>query len=205
MVNGEIYDFDRLRQGLASVYKFETHSDSEVVLALYLRYGHPGLLQHLRGEFAVCIYDESKRQFIAVRDRYGIKPLFWTIFRGSLIVVAEIKALLAFGWEAEWDVQSIAEQGWNFDDRTMFKGVKKVKPGHYMTCSLDDGSIKSEQYWDIDFPDKYQVDNRSEADMIDGVRERMLEAVRLRLRADVPVGIYLSGGIDSSALAVREP
>ena len=123
-------------------------------MALYQQYGTPGFLEHLRGEFALCIYDEHKRKFIAARDRYGIKPLFWRMSEGRLLVGAEVKAFLGLGWEAEWDVQSLVEGGWNFDDRTLFKGVKKVKPGHYLTCELDNGEVKTKSYWGIKYPDK---------------------------------------------------
>lgn len=219
MVNGEIYDFDDLRRDLAERlgYKFQTRSDSEVMLALYQHYGTPAFLEHLRGEFALCIYDERKRIFIAARDRYGIKPLFWTQSNGRLLVGAEVKAFLGLGWEAQWDVASLVEGGWNFDDRTLFKDVRKVKPGEYLTCELDSGRIETHSYWDIEYPDKVghlyylararltcsktKVESRSEEEMIEGVRERLVDAIRCRLRADVPVGIYLSGGIDSSAIA----
>lgn len=137
---------------------------------------------------------------------------------GRLLIAAEVKAFLGLGWKAEWDVKSIVEGGWNFDDRTLFRSVKKLLPGHYLECDLDSGDVRTEMYWDIEYQDKvrwqrnpkkyaqltstqHQVETRTEEDMILGVRERLTEAIRLRLRADVPVGIYLSGGIDSSALA----
>lgn len=201
VVNGELYDFEDLKVQLTKKtgYHFSGRSDSEIVIALYQAYGLD-FLQHLRGEFVLCIYDEEKKLFIAARDRYGIKPLFWTKSQGRLLVASEMKAFLPLGWEAEWDVPSLVEAGWNFDDRTVFKGVKKVRPAHYLTCTAD-GHIKQQQYWDMEYPDKRSHDKRTEADMIRGVRDRLLEAVRIRLRADVPVGVYLSGGIDSSVIA----
>ena len=153
MVNGEIYDFERLRDSLVERFQhnFQTNSDSEVALALYEHYGLD-FLQHLRGEFAVCIYDERRQTFLAARDRYGIKPLFWTFDEnGRLLVAAEAKAFIGFGWRAEWDVKSIVEGGWNFDDRTLFKGVKKVLPGQ---CLIWDGELRFESYWDVTYPDK---------------------------------------------------
>lgn len=154
VVNGEIYDFDRIRQELASQYEFHTGSDSEVVVALYQKYGTPAFLDHLRGEFALCIYDERTRQFIAARDRYGIKPLFWTRDGGRILVAAEAKAFLGMGWKAQWDVKSIVEGGWNFDDRTLFKGVRNVAPGHYLTCNVDSGEIETGSYWDMEYRNK---------------------------------------------------
>lgn len=127
VVNGEIYDHDRIREELIQEfgYKFKGHSDSEVVLALYKHYGL-SFLSHLRGEFALCIYDEEQELFIAARDRYGIKPLFWTVVDGRLLVASEMKAFLPLGWKPEWDVRSLFDAGWVIDARTTFKGVQKV-------------------------------------------------------------------------------
>lgn len=169
------------------------------MLELYQVYGLD-FLKHLRGEFAICLHDESKDVFIAARDRYGIKPLFYTKQSGRLLVAAEIKAFLPLDWQPVWDVESLVEGGWNFDDRTLFRDVKKLRPGYYMTCNSS-GEIKYQQYWDIEYPDKNILDARSEEEIIEGVREQLMEAVRVRLRADVPVGVYLSGGIDSSVIA----
>lgn len=115
-------------------------------------------------------------------------------------MVAEAKAFLPLGWGPEWDVKSLLDAGWNHDERTLFKGVAKIRPGHYLTCQSS-GHIEQRQYWDIDYPDKRIPDPRSEEEMVEGVRQRLLDAIRVRLRADVPVGVYLSGGIDSSAIA----
>ncbi|KAF2650047.1 asparagine synthetase [Lophiostoma macrostomum CBS 122681] len=201
VVNGEIYDHEALRASLQGKtdYKFKGRSDCEVVVALYKYYGL-SFLSKLRGEFALCIYDARTQLFIAARDRYGIKPMFYTQTNGRLLLAAEAKAFLPLGWEPEWDVGSLKDAGWNHDVRTLFKGVGKVRPGHYLTCQSFD-QIEMRQYWDIDYPDKTIPDPRSDQEMIEGVRQRMLDAIRLRLRADVPVGVYLSGGIDSSVIA----
>ncbi|KAF1973463.1 hypothetical protein BU23DRAFT_554092 [Bimuria novae-zelandiae CBS 107.79] len=111
-----------------------------------------------------------------------------------------MKSFLAFGWKPEWDVQALVDHGWRTDGRTMFKGVRKVLPGHYL-ISKHYGPVEEKPYWDIEYPNKNVRETRTEAEMIQGVQDRMLESVRLRLRADVPVGIYLSGGLDSSAIA----
>ncbi|KEQ78711.1 asparagine synthase [Aureobasidium pullulans EXF-150] len=201
VVNGEFYDYDNIRKDLETKtdYKFRGRSDSELAIALYKYYGL-NFLHHLRGEFACVIFDESQQLLIAARDRYGIKPLFWTIQEGRLLIAAEIKAFLPLGWKPEWDVKSLLDAGWNHDERTLFKGIAKVRPGHYLTCQSFD-HIEQRPYWDISYPDKHAVDARTPEDMIQGVRERMLDAIKIRLRADVPVGIYLSGGIDSSVIA----
>ena len=127
VVNGELYDYDRLRADLETEYTFTGRSDSELVLALYQVHGI-SFLSHLRGEFALCLYDERNKVFIAARDRYGIKPLFWRREAGRVMFAAEIKAFLGLGWEPEWDVGAMVDVGWGQDARTLFKGVQKVDP-----------------------------------------------------------------------------
>ncbi|KAK8101406.1 amidase chyE [Apiospora kogelbergensis] len=224
VINGEIYDHARLRAECIRDcgYQFRGHSDSEVAVALYRRYGAPEFLRHLRGEFSLVLYDDRTGDVIAAKDRFGIKPLFWTIAESGgidgvdsvdgcdadntnhpdkeLWIAAEMKAFLPLGWKPEWDVEAIAMDTWSLGSNTTFKGVKRVDPGYYMVISPD-GSIKHEQYWEFDYPDKKQVETRSVEEMIQQLREKTIEAVRLRLHADVPVGIYLSGGLDSSTVA----
>lgn len=223
VVNGEIYDYDRLRRECETLhnYPFQSNSDSELVLALYQIYGAPGFLTHLRGEFAFVLYDgrPGAQRVIAARDRYGIKPLVYTRLGSKLLVASEAKAFLPLGWKPRWDVRAIADAGWMFDDRTLFRGVRKVLPGHYLDITEQDG-VRQVKYWDaeyedkvsplnhtmqatqlIAFPQQSKPETRTVDEMVSGVRERLVESVRLRLRADVPVGIYLSGGIDSSAIA----
>ncbi|KAJ0420252.1 nucleophile aminohydrolase [Aspergillus carlsbadensis] len=199
VVNGELYDHERYRTELSTEYNFRGHSDCEIVLALYKHYGLD-FLSHLRGEFALVLWDAKREVFIATRDRYGVKSLYYTVSKGRLLVATEMKQFLAYVWEAEWDVRSIVEGGWNFDDRTVFAGVKKILPGQYLV-SRNYGEIQTKKYWDMRYPDKFTKEIRTEEEMIEAVRQRLLDAVRVRLRADVPVGIYLSGGIDSSAIA----
>ncbi|KAJ5215068.1 glutamine-hydrolyzing asparagine synthase [Penicillium chermesinum] len=196
VVNGEIYDYDRLRHKCETAhhYVFQSDSDSELVLALYQIFGAPGFFAHLRGEFAFVLYDDRPdlRRLIAARDRYGIKPLVYTRVGSSLLIASEAKAFLPFGWRPRWDVCAIANAGWMFDDRTLFRGVRKVLPGHYLETT-EDGGVRQVQYWDAEYEDKRKPEIRSMGEMVAGVRERLVESVRLRLRADVPVGIYLSG------------
>lgn len=127
VVNGEFYDYDRIRADLLEKtdYHFKGRSDSELVIALY-KYHGLNFVHYLRGEFACVLYDEASQLFIAVRDRYGIKPLFYTVQNGRLLIAAEIKAFLPLGWQPEWDVMSIMDAGWNHDERTIFKGIGKV-------------------------------------------------------------------------------
>ena len=197
VVNGELYGLQELREDLD--YEFTSRSDSELIIPLYLQYGSY-FLTKLRGEFSLVLYDSRSKTLLAARDRYGIKPLFWTVVDGKLLIASEAKTFLPLGWKPEWDVPSILEDGWLNDERTLFRGVRKIRPGYYMTCSFFE-YIQQRQYWDMEYPDKLKVDNRSEDEIVLGLRERLLDSVRLRLESDKPVGIYLSGGIDSSIIA----
>ena len=135
VVNGEFYDYDSIRADLVSKtdYQFKGRSDSELIIALYKCHGL-NFVHYLRGEFACVLFDEATQLFIAVRDRYGIKPLFWTLQEGRLLVAAEIKAFLPLGWKPEWDVKSLLDAGWNHDERTIFKDVAKVGSHPYRTA-----------------------------------------------------------------------
>ncbi|TPX69658.1 asparagine synthase (glutamine-hydrolysing) [Spizellomyces sp. 'palustris'] len=200
VVNGELYGFEEIRSQLrADGHVFKTESDSEIVVHLYEELGL-SFLERLRGEFALCLWDSRKGLFIAARDRFGIKPLYYSVINGALVLASEMKAFLALGWKPTWDVESIVHGGSSFDNRTVFKGVSKLPAGKYMTATLS-GSIDIQTYWDADYPDKRVPDVRTVEDMIQGVRERLFESIRVRMRSDVPLAIYLSGGIDSAAIA----
>ncbi len=198
VVNGEFYDHDRIRRELeAQGCRFKTETDSEIALHIYRRYGLAGLKQ-LRGEFAILLFDRQRRLMLAVRDRLGIKPLFYAQHRGAWYFASEIKALLAAGVPAEWDEEGYASRAFYLRDRTLFKGVRSVQPGCWVI--VDSGGLQSGRYWDMEFARQDDVDPSDEQGMIAAVRAAVEEAVRLRLRADVPMGVYLSGGIDSSAM-----
>jgi asparagine synthase (glutamine-hydrolysing) len=193
--------YEQLKTSLESRgYVFHSTSDSELVLYLYQEYGQD-FLQHLRGEFSLIVYDSAKQIVIAARDRYGIKPLFWTITKeGRILIGAEMKSFLGLGLEPEFDVKSLRECGWLYDTRTILKGVNRLRPGHMMVFGLD-GKLESRPYWEPSYPDKNVRDDRTFEEMVQGVRTRLIDSVACRLRADVPVGVYLSGGIDSSVVA----
>jgi asparagine synthase (glutamine-hydrolysing) len=157
VVNGEIYDYDRLRAECTEKYGyvFSSESDSELVLALYKIYGAPAFFEQLRGEFSFVLYDarEGSKRVIACRDRFGIKPLVWTVAKGRLLIASEAKAFLPMGWQPEWDVRAIMDSGWMFDNRTLFKGVSKLLPGHWMEVTEERG-IETHRYWDAEYEDK---------------------------------------------------
>jgi len=208
-VNGEFYGYKAVRDDLrARGSRFTTDSDSEIALHLYLQHGMRATEQ-LRGEFAVLIADQRRDIMIAIRDRFGIKPLFYAVTPDGVFFASEIKALLALGVPAAWD----AEAAWQDlfmvrnHERTMFAGIRSVPQGCYAVVRGNDVQIY--RYWDWDFPTTKETaaDTRSEAEVVAGFREVLSEAVRERMVADVEVGCYLSGGIDSCAvlgLAQRE-
>ncbi|KAF7376896.1 Asparagine synthetase domain-containing protein [Mycena sanguinolenta] len=188
VVTGEIYDHDRIRTEMQSQgYSFKTKCDSELVVQLYKRDGL-NLLFHLRGEFAFVLYDVKRRLLLAVRDRFGIKPLYYTVSDGCILFGSEMKTFMPLGWRAEWDIASIVNYGDFGDERTVFKGVKK-------------GDLETQSYWDLSYPLASASPSTSIDSMIQTVRDLLVESVRLRLRSDVPWAVYLSGGIDSSSVA----
>ena len=157
VVNGEIYDHDRLRHVCAAEhgYTFHGESDSELVVALYKIHGAPAFFEHLPGEFAFVLYDsrEGSKRLIAGRDTFGIKPLVWIIVDGRLLMAAEAKAFLPMEWKPEWDVSAIVDGGWIMDDRALFKGVTKLLLGHWMEVTEERG-IETCKYWDAEYEDK---------------------------------------------------
>ncbi|KAJ7457818.1 putative asparagine synthase [Mycena latifolia] len=200
VVTGEIYDHDRIRAEMEGQgYAFKSKSDSELVVQLYKRDGF-NLLFNLRGEFAFVLYDIKRRLLFAARDRFGVKPLYYAITNGRILFASEMKAFMGLGWQAEWDIESIVNNGNLGDDRTLFKGVQRLAPGHFAICRAS-GYLKTQAYWDLSYPSSTAPLSSTLDSMVITVRSLLVDAVRLRLRSDVPVSVYLSGGIDSSAVA----
>ncbi|MBI3418223.1 MAG: asparagine synthase (glutamine-hydrolyzing) [Verrucomicrobia bacterium] len=202
IVNGEFYDFERQRCELeARGHQFRTRSDSEVALHLYEDFG-AHCVGHLRGEFAFVIWDESNQLLFAARDRFGIKPLFYAWHDGALYLASEVKALFAAGVPARWDHEYFHQYatGPAMADRTLFDGVHQVPPGHYMLATP--GSFRIHRYWEFNYSPAAELaaSARDEKSYIEEFATVFEEAVRLRMRADVPVGCYLSGGLDSCAV-----
>ena len=205
--NGEFYDYKRIRADLTSRgERFGSKSDSEMVIHLYPRLGLEDMLTHLRGEFAFALYDKEKDRLMLVRDRFGVKPLYWTQVNGALVFGSEIKVLFAHPEvPREIDDQGLYHQLMQtiVPGSTPFKDVQQVQPGHVLIVERAHGQFKiSEQkYWDMDFPVMDERQHEKDDDFyIEGVREQVLEAVQHRLEADVPVACYLSGGIDSCSI-----
>jgi len=204
--NGELFDFPERRQELeAKGHVFRTHTDSEIIVHLYEEHGEE-LFQHLNGQFAFVLVDFKRRMVLLARDRVGICPLFWSRQGDFLYFGSEIKALIASGSVTpKADVRGLDHLFTFFalgSRRTMFQGVQAVAPGHYLKVAWrgDDGAVAPVEckYWDFDFPDWGDEENPSEAAALDAFEEAFDRAVEVRLRADVPVVGYLSGGVDSA-------
>ena len=200
VLNGEIYNFPELRRDLETRgHRFYTNTDTEVIVHLYEDYGSD-CVEKLRGMFAFAVWDESAQRLLLARDRFGKKPLHYSVDRSRLLFGSEIKALLAVAPEL---TQVNSEGLLNFfyfgyipDPLTAFSAIQKLPPGHFLEFAQ--GQIKVRQYWDLP---AYGVNEpRSEGECLDELEHRLAEAVRIRLMSDVPLGALLSGGVDSSTV-----
>ena len=205
VVNGEFYDFERIRARARAArgHRFRTRSDSEIALHLYEDLG-PDCLHQLRGEFAFVLWDEAQQRLFAARDRFGIKPLFYAVARRRALprlrgqgAVRGRRARRA-GTARRCSTPTILRRP---ADRTLFEGVSQVPPGHYLLAARA-ARCQLLRYWDFDYPlatrpGRAALRRRVRRGVPSG---RSTSAVRLRLRADVPVGCYLSGGLDSCAV-----
>jgi asparagine synthase (glutamine-hydrolysing) len=200
--NGEIYNHAALRPALeAAGHRYHTHSDTETIIHLYEQHGTHSAKQ-LRGMFAYAIWDENSQQLTLARDRVGIKPLYYSLLPdGTLHFASEIKALLASrAVKPELNYDVLSDQFANrytSGDETLFKGVKRLMPGHTLTWR--NGKIEISQYWQLDY--RKPAERLSERDYVERFRVVFRDAVASHLMADVPLGMFLSGGIDSSAIA----
>lgn len=201
--NGEIYNHADFRSSLeARGHVYQTHCDTETILHLYEEYGE-ACVNHLRGMFAFAIWDRRKHQVFIARDRLGVKPLYYVhTDDGSLYFGSEIKTLIEAGAvKPQINFSALPDYLANHStsgDETLFAGVKRLLPGHTLVWS--DGKIRIDRYWDVSFA-KLTDDKRNEEDYIAEWRALFETSVKLRLMADVPLGMFLSGGIDSSAIA----
>jgi asparagine synthase (glutamine-hydrolysing) len=198
--NGEVYNYLELKEEL-SEYPFRTRTDTEVVLAAWERWG-PGALDRFLGMFAFLLWDVRERRLIAARDRFGVKPLYYHLGSdGTLMLASEIKALFAAGVPARPDESTwasyLAHGLHDHGDRTFWEGVRQLRAGHVLSF---EGGLLSLTPWYQLAERAADFDTRPEGEVIDEYRSLLLESVRLRFRSDVPVGINLSGGLDSSLL-----
>ena len=198
--NGEIYNFPELRPELEKRgHRFYTKCDTEVIIHLYEEMG-ADCVQKLRGMFALAIYDQTKRKLILARDRLGKKPLHYALVKDKLYFASEIKSILAVAPElAEVNSQGLLEYlyfGYVPDPITAFTGIQKLPPGHLL--EFENGKIAIRQYWDL--PQYNTHTPKSEEECLEELEARLLEATRIRLISDVPLGAFLSGGTDSSTI-----
>ena len=206
-LNGELYGFAGIRRDLESRgHKFRTNSDTEVIVHLYEEYGE-GLVEHLRGEFAFALHDERTATTYLVRDRFGIKPLFYASDSRRLVFASEIKSILRHpSFRAELRPEALYRTLCSVlaPSETIFRGIRQVEPGTYL--KITKGRVETRKYWSLPFRADGQADDaagsaeRQSRDARE-FRELLTEAVRLRCHGDVPVGVYLSGGLDSTAVA----
>ena len=200
--NGEIFNYVELRAKLLSDgHRFYTQSDTEVIVHLYEQYGDD-FVEHLNGQFAIALWDAKRRRLVLARDRTGIRPLFYQQSATHLTFASEVKSLFAAeSVPRRLDLQSLAQifTYWApLGARTAFEGVHSLQPGHLL--ALEGGQVTIKQYWDWQFPTERDCSVGKVEDYAHELRELLVDSVRLQLRADVPVGAYLSGGLDSSII-----
>jgi asparagine synthase (glutamine-hydrolysing) len=199
--NGELYNYLELRADLlARGYVLRTHSDTEVLLGLYAVHGLD-MFRHTNGMFAFAIWDSERRRLLLGRDRFGEKPLYWHADAERIVFASEIKSILAAGVRAEPDwgaVQEYLTFQYCLGERTLFGGVRKLPPASYLVLSETGDLLEQAEYWSLGFDEDHVT---SERQYIDELRFLLEDAVKIRLRSDVPVGTYLSGGLDSSAVS----
>ncbi|MGE0491835.1 MAG: asparagine synthase (glutamine-hydrolyzing) [Vulcanimicrobiota bacterium] len=199
--NGELFDYPERRRELeARGHRFSTDTDTELLVHLWEEKG-PAMLTELRGQFAFALADLAQRRVVLARDKMGICPLYWAVRDGRLFFGSEIKAILASGAvQARLDPKAL-DHVFSFfamgTRRTMFAGISAVLPGHYLELGV--GPVRERRYWDLDFPEAGQGEDSP--GLVETFADTLREAVRIRLRADVPVVSYLSGGVDSTTIA----
>jgi len=200
--NGEIYNYLELRKELPE-YRYRTTSDTEVILAAYARWGKD-CVNHLRGMFSFAVWDEKEQVLFCARDRFGIKPFYYTVQENVFYFASEAKSLLPFLPEIRTNLNALKDYlafQLCLDGKTLFEGIHELLPGHRITVS--DGKIGKERYWEVYYRPDF---NHTRKYFTERLRELLIDSVRMHTRSDVPIGSYLSGGLDSStitALAVR--
>ena len=199
--NGEIYNHAELRPQLqAKGHRYRTHSDTETIIHLYEEYGRD-CVRHLRGMFAFAIWDTKKKRLFIARDRLGIKPLYYRLTSDSLVFGSEIKVVLAEGAQPEFHRQVLPEYlafGYVSGAETFYDGIRKLMPGHTMEVDSE-GRVSIEPYWDL--PLTAEDSTHNETYYVEQYRDLLEQAVNSHLMSDVPLGVFLSGGVDSSAVA----
>lgn len=203
--NGEIFNHVEIRQALEPLgHRYQTHCDTESILHAFEEYG-TDCPTHFRGMFAFAIWDRSSHRLFCARDRLGKKPFYYFWDGREFVFGSEIKALLEHpAVSAQCDETQLAEYlafGYSSGEQTLFRGIRKLLPGHMLTLDLDNSSLDIRPYWDVPEPNPTGSPHHTEQEWLEECRSRMEETVRMRLMSDVPLGMFLSGGVDSSLIA----
>ncbi|MFN8455569.1 MAG: asparagine synthase (glutamine-hydrolyzing) [Anaerolineae bacterium] len=195
--NGEIYNYIELRQKVG-LENFATTSDTEVILQAYRHWGDD-CVKHLRGMFAFALWDEARQRLFCARDRFGIKPFYYTVVGQTLYFASEVKTLLPFVEQIETDLEGFKDYlvfQFCLAGKTLFKGIQELLPGH--TLTVVNGVVQVKRYWEVYYERDF---NHTARYFEQQICDLLSESVGLHLRSDVPVGSYLSGGLDSSIIA----
>jgi asparagine synthase (glutamine-hydrolysing) len=195
--NGEIYNYIELREELGAD-EFRTTSDTEVILCAYRRWG-PECVNHFRGMFAFALWDEERQELFCARDRFGIKPFYYTVHNGVFYFASETKALLPFAGRIETDLDGLKDYltfQFCLGGKTLFRGIEELLPAHSLT--ITNGTVSVKRYWEVYFEPDFDHTAKYFEERLQALLQ---ESVALHLRSDVPVGAYVSGGLDSSTVA----
>ncbi|WP_367607793.1 asparagine synthase (glutamine-hydrolyzing) [Legionella sp. W05-934-2] len=201
VVNGEFYDYQAIRKELIKKgYSFKTNCDSEILIPLYQEYG-VNCLDHLRGEFSFVIWDKRNGSIFCARDRFGIKPVYYSIKNNNLYIASEIKSIINLGIPAIWDNDAVymSNNGIYQQERTCFKNVYSVRPGHAFIFHPNQSNLRHIKYWDLQYKAPQSLDI-NEKEYIEEFKNKITDSVNVRLRSDVSYACYLSGGLDSTAV-----
>ena len=197
--NGEIYNYRELKKSELADYPFRSSSDTEVILALYEKYGID-CLNYLRGMFAFAIWDEKKNRLFCARDRFGIKPFYYTQADDRFVFASEMKAILPFLNDIQTNSDALLEYftfQYTLGEETLFKGIQQLMPGHFLTYK--DKKLNLKKYWDV----SYKVDHKLREKYFEEKLEYLFkDSVKYHQVSDVPIGSYLSGGVDSSLITI---
>jgi asparagine synthase (glutamine-hydrolysing) len=199
--NGEVYNFEEIKQELIKYgYTFGSNSDSEVILKAYHKWGIKAV-DKFRGMFSIAIFDKEKNKIILIRDRVGVKPLYYYFNGDKFIFASELRAIKEY---KKFDIDTISlsyffEYGYIGEDKSIFKGVKKLLPAHYLEFNIKNKSLKISKYWDIQ--NYFSISKKDENEIIDELEKILIDSIKYRMKSDVSVGVFLSGGIDSSLVA----
>ncbi|WP_129628144.1 asparagine synthase (glutamine-hydrolyzing) [Candidatus Oscillochloris fontis] len=202
--NGEFFNYVELRDGLRERgHQFRTDSDTEVLVHLYEEQGWQAI-EALNGQFAVALWDARQQRLMLGRDRLGVRPLFYTTYQGQFLFASEIKALFAAGVPRQLDAHGMAQVFtlWSpLPGGSIMAGVREVLPGHVLFAHPGSAELRQHAYWHLRFPAADEIESRTPEEYVEEIRATLQQATRLRLRADVPVGAYLSGGLDSTLIS----